>query len=191
MGKIQFQRNYRILFQSRPWGLHCWNFPASVLLCSWDVSNEKFWLRKQIIMVLIKESAYVWSFNWGEKTFNKWTCKRWKLVGLKIVFHNHLGFRSEIEEACWGGYEVQRFRTVFWSWKNWQFDCDFQVMMWTALFADIRGVCLKKKSELEKILFIQNQGFLEVFSSWDFKEAEMNIFWFKRFYSGIKKTFHV
>ena len=43
--------------------------------------------------------------------------------------------------------------------------------------ADMRGVCLNIKCELEKMFCFKSEIFLEVFSIWNHKEADMNKFY--------------
>ena len=81
------------------------------------------------LMFFFEENGF-WIKECGRDDY--WLCR-------KMCSYNHLGFSSAFEVPSWGGSEVQRFGTVFWSWKIWQFDCDLQVMKYTPLWGrDVR-----------------------------------------------------
>ena len=102
------------------------NFSASVLLCSWNMSNEWFCFGKRLNRVLTRESESIWSVLWRKKSLNLWTWKRWLLVLYKNVFSQSSGVSSRAWRAL-----LRRTQTVA-IWKCLLNLEDLAVCLWLA-----------------------------------------------------------
>ena len=125
-------------------------------------------------------------YNWGEKSSNMWTLKRWKLVVLKNV-------SSQSFEVSFGAWRAL-LRTTR-SPMNWNCLLNLKNLgilivncRWWSINrfeADMRNISLNKRMCVKKLSSNESQDFLQIVDSPYHKEAEMNIFiLFKRPFLG-------
>ena len=114
----------------------------------WENEMTRSWVRNESQFDQLIGKKLVWINKLG--SIESSLC--WKLG-----FHDHLGFPSGLREPCWRGHKVQWFGIVFWTRKNWQFDCDLQVMKYTSQWSRYEKYMSKPKIWARKTFFHQNK----------------------------------
>ena len=143
------------------------------------MSSGRIRLRKWNSSLFVIDSQSISSLNCGRKSLNKRTWNRRKLVVMKIVF-SHL---SKVSSRAWRALlRRTRIATIwncFLSLEPLEFRFWQNLHRYEAYMGSIHPI---RKHESEKIFSLKCQDFLEVLTSWDQNEAEMNKFILNKFF---------